>query len=167
MIDVLIDKLTNSVEEVATGLSFDTRIAKAQLRDIRSLDNSWRFDWKLELKQHEVFKLTIPDVGSDVQGLISLRLEDGFIQVVLIESHPANVGRTKRFAGVAGNLMAFAAKRSIDVGNDGFIAFDAKSELIDHYSKTLGARRVGTSQRMVVYPAQAAKLVEHYFGGAQ
>ena len=80
MIDVLIDKLTNSVEEVATGLSFDTRIAKAQLRDIRSLDNSWRFDWKLELKQHEVFKLTIPDVGSDVQGLISLRLEDGFIR---------------------------------------------------------------------------------------
>ena len=165
MIDVLIDKLTNSVEEVATGRSFDTQITTAKLRDIRSLGDSWRFDWSLELKRHKVFKLTIPEAGSTVQGLVSLSREEGYIQVVLIESHPQNVGQSKRFAGVAGNLMAFAAKLSFEVGNDGCIAFDAKTELIDHYAKTLGARRVGKSQRMVVYPADAAKLVKHYFGG--
>lgn len=164
MIDVLIDKLTNSIEEVATGLSFDTQITIAKSRDIRSLDQSWRFDWRVELKQREVFKLTIPDVGPAVQGLISLSREEGFIQVILIESHPENVGQTKKFAGVAGNLMAYAAKLSIEIGNEGYVAFDAKTELFAHYARTLGARRIGNSQRMVIHPATSAKLVERYFG---
>ena len=98
MLDVLIDKLTNSVEEVATGRSFDTQITTARLRDIRSLDHTWCFDWTLELKRREVFKLTIPQIGSTIQGLISLSREPEYIKVNLIESNPANVGHAKKFA---------------------------------------------------------------------
>ena len=164
MIDAVIDKLTNSVEEVATGRSYDTQITRAKLRDVRSLTGDWRFDWKAELKAHEVYRLTIPHFGPEIEGLISWMRRPGFVQVMLIENHPRNIGRQKKFAGVAGNLMASAAKLSIDLGNEGYIAFDAKTELFEHYQRTLGARRVGRSQRMVILPDVAKELIARYFG---
>lgn len=164
MIDVEIDKLTNSVEEVASGRSYDTEIVRAKLKDVRPL-NDWRFNWQLEIKEREVWQMVIPKVSREIQGLISLKRERGYVHVVLIESHPANIGRGKLYAGVAGNLMAQAAKLSFELGNGGYVAFDAKTRLIAHYEKTLGAQRVGTSQRMVIDSTAATFLVSKYFGG--
>ena len=85
--------------------------------------------------------------------------------VNLLESHPKNVGRRKKYAGVAGNLMAFAARLSRDAGFGGFVAFVAKSELIAHYELTLGAYRIGRTARMIIDEAAATKLIQQYFGG--
>ena len=60
--------------------------------------------------------------------------------------------------------MAYAARLSIDLGYEGFIAFDAKTKLIEHYTRSLKARQVGRTQRMVIYPADAQLLMKHYFG---
>lgn len=164
MIDIEIDKLTNSVEEVATGQSHNTQITRASEQAIRRLKN-WKFDWLAEMKQSEVWQLVAPSVGTRIQGLISFQEEAGYVHVVLIESHPKNVGRNKQLAGVAGNLMAFAAKKSQELGNEGYVAFDAKHALICHYEKSLGAQRVGSSQRMVIRPEAAQLLISRYFGG--
>jgi hypothetical protein len=87
------------------------------------------------------------------------------VLVNLLESNPRNVGRDKEHVGVPGNLFAFAAKRSFELGNEGFVVFVAKTALIRHYEQTLGARRIGGSQRMFLDTKAAARLVETYFGG--
>lgn len=47
-------------------------------------------------------------------------------------------------------------------GLDGFVSFTAKSRLIKHYEKTLGAYHFG-GQRMIIPTLSAEKLVEKYF----
>ena len=64
--------------------------------------------------------------------------------------------------GVAGNLVALACKRSFELGFLGFVAFTAKTVLIEHYSKTLGAVSIG-GQRMAIEEKQASELVKRYF----
>lgn len=64
--------------------------------------------------------------------------------------------------GVAGNLVAYARKLSFHHGFDGFIAFTAKTKLIEHYEKTLGAYRFA-GQRMIISTNSSKVLVEKYF----
>ncbi len=165
MLEVVIDKLTKSIEEVATGRSFDTNIARVTAADIRRLSAGWNFDWKQERSEREVYRLIAPAVGPTIQGLISLERRDDHVFVNLLESHPHNVGRKKKYAGVPGNLMAFAAKISQDAGFGGYVAFVAKTALVAHYESTLGASRVGRSTKMIINGAAATKLIQQYFGG--
>lgn len=164
MIDIEIDKLTNSVEEVATGRSFDTSLARASNAEIRGLGKGWLFDWRKEATRHEVFELTIPVIGAEILGLISIENMQGFILVPLVESAPHNLGKHQKYVGVGGNLMAYAAKVSIEAGFRGFVAFDPKTALMQHYATKLKAVQVGSSQRMVIYPDAARDLVAQYFG---
>jgi len=64
-LDFIIDKLTNSIENVQTGDSFPTNISLLSKADLKSVTkkNGWQFDWKFELNQpeREVYKLTIPN----------------------------------------------------------------------------------------------------------
>jgi hypothetical protein len=59
-------------------------------------------------------------------------------------------------------LFAFACKCSFELGFDGFVAFTAKTVLIEHYTKTLGAVSIG-GQRMAIEEKQAGKLIKRYF----
>ena len=74
-LDFLIDKLTNSIENIQTGDSFPTNITLMSVADLKSVSkkNDWQFDWKYELKQpeREVYKLTIPNNISIIQGLLA------------------------------------------------------------------------------------------------
>lgn len=130
-IEIEIDELTNSIKNVVTGDSFQTdviRIAKSDLK-ILSKKNGWLFDWKLELKQleREVFKLTIVNNAQIIQGLISLEVKSDHVFMHLIESAPFNKGNGKVYAGVPGNLVAFACKLSFQRGYEGNVAFISKS----------------------------------------
>jgi hypothetical protein len=80
----------------------------------------------------------------------------------LLESAPFNIGKNKLYDGVAGNLVAFACKLSFQRGFEGFVAFTAKTKLIGHYEKTLGAYHFG-GQRMIIPTLASKNLVEKYF----
>ncbi len=80
----------------------------------------------------------------------------------LIESATFNIGVKKLYEGVAGNLVAFACKVSFQKGYEGNVAFYAKNQLIEHYEKTLGAKRFAYS-RMLIKTEAAHKLVTLYF----
>ena len=80
----------------------------------------------------------------------------------LIESAPFNKGHEKLYEGVAGNMVAFVCKLSFEEGYNGVVAFEAKTRLIEHYEKTLGAQRF-TSHRMFINTPAAYKLVKQYF----
>lgn len=56
----------------------------------------------------------------------------------LVENAPFNKGKTKVYAGVAGNLVAFACKLSFQRGHEGNVSFISKTQLIHNYEKSLG-----------------------------
>lgn len=165
-IDIEIDKLTNSLENVITGDSFPTSIVLADSSDFKSITKRerWLFDWKSEFKKpdRDVYKLTIVNNQSVIQGLISLTVRTDHVYMHLIESAPFNKGREKVYAGVPGNMVAFACKLSFQRGYDGYLSFLSKTDLIKHYEKTLGAIHVG-GLLMVINTNSALKLIDKYF----
>ena len=52
-IDIEIDKLTDSIENVITGDSFQTDVSLVDNNDLKSVTkkNGWLFNWKSEFKQ--------------------------------------------------------------------------------------------------------------------
>jgi hypothetical protein len=165
-LDFIIDKLTNSIENVVTGDSFATEISVLNKNDIKLITkaNGWVFNWRDELKEpsREVYKLTIVNNPTILQGLISLEVKPDHVYLHLIESAPFNRGKKKMYDGVCGNLVAFACKFSFQRGHEGNISFLSKTVLIDHYEKTLGAFHFG-GRVMVVETQAALKLINRYF----
>lgn len=165
-LDFVVDKLTNSVENVVTGDSFQTEVSLVSKADLKSVTkkNSWLFDWKFEHKQpeREVYKLTILGNPHVIQGLICLEAKSDHIYMHLVENAPFNKGKAKMYAGVAGNLVAFACRLSFQRGHEGNVSFLSKSQLIDHYEKTLGAIHFG-GRVMIIETRAALKLIDQYF----
>ena len=165
-IDVEIDRLTHSIENVITGESFPTEVLPIAKTDFPQITkkNGWKFNWKLEfgLSNRKVFKLIIIDNPEVIHGLISFSIEMGFIEMHLIESAPHNFGKNKMYYGVPTNLTAFACKCSFEHGFDGYVAFTAKTALIEHYRRILGTVLIG-GQRMMLETPQARNLVNMYY----
>lgn len=165
-IDIEIDKLTNSIENAFSGDSFDTELMLVTKKDLIPVKkgNGWQFDWKYEFEQLErqVYKLNIKGNPNVIQGLINFSNENDHLFMHLIESAPFNKGKNKIYVGVAGNLVAFLCKQSLDKGYEGFVSFISKTRLIEHYEKTLGAIHVG-NHKMVIFPKEALQLIEKYF----
>jgi hypothetical protein len=165
-LDFVVDKLTNSIENVVTGDSFATDVIRISSNDLKTIStkNGWLFKWKEEIKhpEREVYKLTIVNNQTVIQGLISLEVMPDHVFMHLVESAPFNRGRGKMYAGVPGNLVAFACQLSFQRGHEGNLSFISKTQLIDHYAQTLGAIHIGR-QRMIILPAMALKLMQHYF----
>lgn len=88
---------------------------------------------------------------------------NGYIEMHLVENAPQNVGQKKKFAGVAGNLVAFACKQSFETGFEGFVAFTAKTKLVQHHIDTLGAQKIYGKERTAIYTKAAENLVNSYF----
>ncbi len=164
MIDIEIDKLTNSVEEVGTGRKLDTIIERATRSDLKGLGPGWKFDWMAELRRHEVYKLVVSELADEIHGLASLSREADHVFAHMLENRPQNVGREKRYEGVAGNLFAFAAKLSFELGHQGFVCFVAKTQLIGHCEKKFGAQRMRRGPRKHLDTKAAQTLMQSYFG---
>jgi hypothetical protein len=165
LVDIEIDKLTNSIENRITGDVFDTDVFRISSKDIRQINKSaWQFNWQEQLKLHdrETFKLVIKNNQKIIQGLTSLSDFGDFIYMPLIESAKFNKGRTKIYTGVPGNLVAFACKLSFDKGYDGYVAFDAKTALVKHYQETLYATHFKGTKMIIETPA-ANRLVNQSF----
>ncbi len=165
-LDFVVDKLTNSIENIITGDSFPTDIILISSTDLKTITkkNGWKFDWKLEFSEpaRDVYKLTIVNNESVIQGLVSLEVMSGHVYMHLVENAPFNFGKTKMYAGVAGNLVAFACKLSFQRGHEGNISFLSKTQLVQHYIDTLGAMHFG-GRVMIIDTNAALKLINKYF----
>jgi len=165
-LDFEVDKLTNSIENVVTGDSFATDITLISAADLKTVTkkNGWAFDWKAELRQpkRDVFKLTIVNNQYVIQGLICLEVKSDHVYMHLVESAPFNKGKTKIYAGVPGNLVAFACKFSFQRGHEGNVSFFSKTQLVQHYIDTLGALHFG-GRVMIIDNIAALKLINKYF----
>ncbi|MHC1775285.1 MAG: hypothetical protein AB9834_07675 [Lentimicrobium sp.] len=163
--DFTIDKLTNSIENTATGEVFDTSVIRLTDKDLHLIVKSdWQFDWSKEIKDKskEVYKLTSVNNPKIIQGLLCVEDKHDHIFMHLLESSKFNKSKRKIYPGVPGNLVAFACKLSVDKGYQGFLAFDAKTSLIRHYQETLLATHF-RGLRMFIEPDAALRLISKYF----
>jgi len=165
-LDFVIDKLTNSIENVNSGDSFPTEVSlltKVELKSITKT-NGWQFNWAKEIKvpERDVFKLTIVNNPNIIQGIVSLEVKTDHVYMHLIESAPFNIGKNKTYYGVPGNLVAYACKLSFQRGGEGYVSFIAKTQLIEHYITSLGAVHFG-GHLMVINTETALKLINKYF----
>jgi len=165
-LDFVVDKLTNSIENTITGDSFQTGVIVVTSPDLKTTTkkNGWLFDWKSEFKypERDIYKLTIVNNENIIQGLISLEVKFDHVYIHLIENAPFNRGKSKIYAGVPGNLVAFACKLSFQRGHEGNVAFISKSQLVSHYIESLGATHFGGRLMIIETPA-ALKLINRYF----
>ena len=165
LVNIEIDKLTNSIENAVSGDVFDTDIFQLFAKDSKQINKAdWQFKWQEQVKltNREVYKLVIKDNQKIIQGLISLSYQGDHIYMHLIENAKFNKGKSKIYAGVPGNLVAFACKLSFEKGYDGYLAFDAKTVLVKHYQETLFATHFRGTKMMIETPA-ANRLINQYF----
>lgn len=165
-LDFIIDKLTNSIDNVVTGDSFATDISVLLNSDLKTVSkkNGWLFNWRNEFKEpaRDLYKLTIVNNPTIIQGLISLEVKADHVYMHLVENAPFNKGKTKMYSGVPGNLVAFACKLSFQRGHEGNVSFLSKTQLVDHYIKTLGAFHFG-GRVMIIETRSALRLINKYF----
>ena len=66
------------------------------------------------------------------------------------------------YAGVPGNLVAFACKLSFQRGHEGHVSFFSKTQLVQHYIDNLGAIHIG-GRIMIIDTNAALRLIDKYF----
>jgi hypothetical protein len=161
-----IDKITNSLEEAATGKSLETLVLPATVNDLTSVlkKNGWFFSWKKELKRNpNVYRLIITNQQDLIQGLISYEIMQGYLFMPLVEAAPHNFGAKKQYIGVLPNLVSFVCKKSFDMGFEGVVSFKSKTKLISHYEEKLGAELIGRFGEMAIFSNAAKKLINSYY----
>ena len=93
---------------------------------------------------------------------MSIEIKPDHVYLHLVENAPFNKGNSKVYAGVPGNLVAFACRLSFQRGHEGNVSFLSKSQLIEHYERTLGAFHFG-GRIMIIETRAALKLIATYF----
>ncbi len=165
LLDIEIDRLTNSIENAVTGEVFETKVVRLGNVDARLIKKGdWLFDWKSELArtEREIYTLCTSENPTVWQGLLSISPQKDHIFMHLLESAKFNRSALKTYVGVPGNLVAYACQCSFEQGYEGFVAFDAKTALIPHYEKSLGATWF-RGNRMFIETQAASLLIAQYF----
>jgi len=165
-LDFEIDKLTHSLEDASTSDILLTEVLPLEKADLKAITkkSGWKFNWKVEFltPERKVYKLILQQQSNIIQGLICFEKKSDHIFMPLIETAPHNLGKTKKYFGVAGNLVAYGCKLSFESGFEGYIAFESKTKLIGHYEKTLGAKLL-FGQHMELDTNASIKLINRYF----
>ncbi|MBE6340444.1 MAG: hypothetical protein J6Y72_10485 [Bacteroidales bacterium] len=170
-IDILIDSLTNCLEKRETNELCDTeyRLVVKTINKIKATElqhRGWRFDWSAPHRNgYDIYELlTVND--EEVQGMIALKhiRNQYYTHIDIVEAAPHNIGQKGKYKGVGAHLFAIACKLSWLVGNEGYVQFKAKTNLIEHYKETIGAQCID-SQNMYIDTYGALKLINTYFAG--
>lgn len=151
-----------------TGDKFTSKLVRLTEKNKRQIKSSnWEFDWREELEDtnRETYKLVTLAEPNVIQGLISLSVMPDHVFVHLVENAAFNrggKGRTKKFEGVTSMLFAFACKRSMEEGYEGYVSFQSKTDLVGHYKQKFGAK-VLFHRRMVFDSISAQRLINQFF----
>lgn len=168
-IDIIIDSLTNCLICSETGEECDTEyrlvsrtITKQYAAELK--EQGWKFDWSIPHRNgYEVYELLLSG-DDEVQGMIALKhiRDQYYTHVDIVEAAPFNVGSGGKYKGVGAHLFAIACKLSWDVGNEGYVQFTAKTDLVNHYIKTLNAKCIDW-HTLYIDTYGAVELIKKYF----
>ncbi len=126
---------------VATGKRLTASISPLEDADFKQITKkSYFFDWKKEKGTADLFKLT--SLGeSEILGLLALIdfPREFRMQIHLLCVSRENHGKTKKYEGIAGTLIAFAARTAIrKYFEQACISLLPKTELRAHYKSKYG-----------------------------
>lgn len=170
-IEILIDSFTDCLVCNRTGKKYDTEyrlitrpITKHEAAVLKS--QGWKFDWSTPYRNgYEIYELFLEN-DDTVQGMIALKHipEQYYTHVDIVESAPFNVGKNGKYRGVGAHLFAIACKLSWDAGNEGYVQFTAKADLVEHYKETLNAKNIDW-HTLYIDSYGAVALINRYFKG--
>ena len=168
-IEIIIDTLTNCLICTETGEEYDTeyrlvtrKITKRDALDLNA--RGWKFDWSIPQQNgYEVYELLL-EKDNQVQGMIALKhiRDQYYTHIDSVEAAPFNVGHFGKYKGVGAHLFAIACKLSWDAGNEGYVQFTAKTDLIEHYKKMLNAKCIDW-HTLYIDTYGAIELINKYF----
>lgn len=147
MITFKIDELTPCLKHIESGEIYDTEMIRLRRKSFLSKFNSktgWYCNWSEFCDTVEIYALVLKGTF-DIQGLIAIEdvKESNATHIVWACTSPENNRfeyGTQRFKGVGGHLLAFAGKKSMDYGHNGYIYAEAMNkELLSYYINEFGA----------------------------
>jgi len=140
------------IVESSSGHELQVEVVPIENDDFTSLNEErYFFDWASEM-QNEIFKLRI--VGaSEILGLVSLeRIPSELrVHVSLLTVSKENVGSSKKYKNIAGNLLAHVAKVAVlQDGENACFSLRPKTELVQHYVEEYNMSVTGVTLSMIV-----------------
>lgn len=149
-LDVVIDEITPCLKDSQSNIYVDTdykmigHISSSTALQMQKYEK-WNFNWSdPDLEDCSIYALYVKDT-KQTQGLIACReykdqnQAKGYIEVVLAEANPKNVGKGGRYKGVGAHLFSIASRLSLDLGYGGYVTFISKTDLVQHYIDELHA----------------------------
>lgn len=133
--------------KTSTGEKSHIEILEVELEYYNALPVSrYFFNWNKEQKR-EVYNLRIEGT-IDILGLISLeRIPKEFrIHIRLLAVSSENIGTSKKYIGIAPNLISHAAKIALtEYGHLACVSLKPKNKITQHYINKYHMIRTGTS----------------------
>ena len=128
------------------------------IEETSRFDNNgeYEFDWKRRSSSRSVVVGNIKD--GDIVGLVEFERQPRSLcnYMWLIE-----VAQSHRGGSVAGELLAYVGKDSLEQGFDGFFFFESKSSLYEYYQIKYGAKP-STGRRLFFDREATEKLISLY-----
>lgn len=143
-------------------------IDEKQARLLKS--RGWSFDWNIGatdlITETSILKAVL--INDEIEGLIEYEIVSHELYVFAhkLEIDPHNRGEDKKYAGIAGVLLAYVAKESFNSGCDGFVVFISKTQLYEYYQKQYGAKPLG-GLKLHFDTMASEKLIKEYLVGKE
>ena len=137
-------------------------LTENEIKELNSLSGSgYVFDWT----QHSspAAKTVSYIANGDIAGLVEFERqpENKFDYLWLIEVADDYKGK-----GIAGKLLAYVGKDSLDAGFESFVLFEAKSALYEYYQVAYKAKPV--KGRLLYFDTEATLwLIKEYLEGEE
>lgn len=123
----------------------------------------FRFNWKKERESGRVcYALVHGD--RELLGVMAVLVhsESSAVEICLLESAQTQIGKKKRYERIAGCMLAYACRISFGHGFGGFIYLIAKTNLLAHYQKQYGMRRLAGQPTCYLDLGDALRLMNEY-----
>lgn len=143
-----------------TGKKHNAIATIATLKEIKQNKEQFHFNFENKAKQFTVYKIT-KENDDVIQAFVSVEPNIGVLQCSNMETNNINKSPLCIHGGIGKSIIALCCKISFDMGFDGYIAFEAKTNLFNYYTR-YGAKRIG-GLKMYVDTKAAEKLVDIYF----
>lgn len=125
------------ITELSTGYKRKVVISAVEDDDFKLLaKKQYSFDWKSFKGKLAIFKLYIEDEPDKILGVVGIVdvPDEKRIEIKLIANSRENMGKKKKYEGIAGCLIAFVGRIATNkYGGLACISLIPKTELISHY----------------------------------
>jgi hypothetical protein len=144
-----------------TGKKYNAVAKIATIKEIRQHKEYFNFNFEKNYKEATIYKITKEHDEDLIQGFVSVKPNIGVLDCGNMETNKINKSPLSLHGGIGKSIIALCCKISFDCGLDGYITFEAKTNLFSYYARYGAKKTVGL--RMFMDTIAAQKLVDIYF----